>query len=95
MSGFTLPNIYLESNEIRDSLSLLTPGEGYTPSDFQGVSDIQVIRKNLPLSRSYVMGSSGLCHLESVNAIVDDKGHGSLKNMEPKTNGRYSYKSES
>lgn len=41
------------------------------------------------------MGSSGLCHLESVNAIVDDKGHGSLKNTEPKTNGRYSYKNES
>lgn len=65
------------------------------PPDFQGASDIQVMRKNLPLSRSHVMGSSGLCHLESVNAIVDDKGHGSLKNMEPKTNGRYSYKSES
>lgn len=65
------------------------------PSDFQGASNIQVMRKNLPLSRRHVMGSSGLCHLESVNAILDDKGHVSLKNMESKSNGRYSYKSES
>lgn len=64
-------------------------------SDFQGASNIQVMRKKLPLSRRHVMGSSGLYHLESVNAILVDKGHGLLKNMEPKSNGRSPYKSES
>lgn len=47
-------------------------------------SDIQAMSKNFPLSRSLTMLSSGIYHLEPVNATLDDKRHGSLKNMEPK-----------